>query len=195
MHSSKLIQRSTRSKARVFMFFNATPHTAEEKHASFVVTLGHKMPSPQAIFEHMPRCAGVKKSSRVPKRQVVLRLPVPFWARWVLRTVQSLPHLNVKERGPLPIPIASIQRPKLGTFPIFRLVSMLICPFRAEIVRWVSESMRPFEIVNDRGFQCLMKTGRPDYYIPSPSTVSRDVKQVFIRVRKRIAKMLQVSYR
>jgi hypothetical protein len=62
---------------------------------------------------------------------------------------------------------------------------------RAEIVRWVSESKRPFNIVNDRGFQCLMKTGRPEYYIPSPSTVSRDVKQVFVNVHKCIAKMLQ----
>ncbi|KAG2741624.1 hypothetical protein P692DRAFT_201842237 [Suillus brevipes Sb2] len=41
---------------------------------------------------------------------------------------------------------------------------------KAEIVRW---------------------TGRPEYYIPSPSTVSRDVKLVFVRTRKRIAKMLQ----
>jgi hypothetical protein len=36
-----------------------------------------------------------------------------------------------------------------------------------------------------------MKTGRPEYYIPSPSTVSRDVKKVFVNVRKHIAKMLQ----
>lgn len=36
-----------------------------------------------------------------------------------------------------------------------------------------------------------MKTGRPDYYIPSPTTVSRDVKKVFVNVRNRIAKMLQ----
>jgi len=63
---------------------------------------------------------------------------------------------------------------------------------RAEIVRWVSESMRPFNIVNDRGFQCLMKTGRPGYYLPSGSTVSRDVKEVFKMVRSRVAKMLQV---
>lgn len=62
---------------------------------------------------------------------------------------------------------------------------------RAEIVRWVSESLCLFEIVWDRGFQCLMKTGRPEYYIPLPSTVSCDVKLVFINVRKRIAKMLQ----
>jgi hypothetical protein len=64
---------------------------------------------------------------------------------------------------------------------------------KAEIVRWVSESMRPFEIVEDRGFQCLMKTGWPEYYIPSRTTVSRDVKQVFANTQKRIATMLKVS--
>lgn len=37
----------------------------------------------------------------------------------------------------------------------------------------------------------LMKTGRPTHYIPSPATVSRDVKNVFVRCRERIAKMLQ----
>jgi hypothetical protein len=30
---------------------------------------------------------------------------------------------------------------------------------KAEIVRWVSKSMRPFDIVEDRRFLCLMKTG------------------------------------
>ena len=47
--------------------------------------------------------------------------------------------------------------------------------------------------MKDRGFQSLMKTGRPAYHIPSPETVSRDVKKVFVQVRKRIAKMLQVG--
>jgi hypothetical protein len=64
---------------------------------------------------------------------------------------------------------------------------------RAEIVRWVSKNMRPFSIVGDRAFLSLMKTGRPEYYIPSPSTVSRDVKLVFRNARKRMAKMLQVG--
>ena len=36
-----------------------------------------------------------------------------------------------------------------------------------------------------------MKTGRPNYYIPSPTTVSRDVKKVFVNAQKRITKMLQ----
>jgi hypothetical protein len=60
------------------------------------------------------------------------------------------------------------------------------------MVRWIAESKRPFQIVNDRGFQSLMKTGRPGYRIPSAETISRDVKTVFTRVRKKVAKMLQV---
>ena len=62
-----------------------------------------------------------------------------------------------------------------------------------EFVRWVTESNRPFQIVNDRGFRSLMKTGRPQYYIPSAETLSQDVKNVFVRVHGRIAKGLQVS--
>jgi hypothetical protein len=65
----------------------------------------------------------------------------------------------------------------------------------AEFVRWVAESNRPFQIVNDRGFRSLMKTGRPEYHIPSAETLSRDVKNVFVRVRERISKMLRVSDR
>ncbi|KAI1789295.1 hypothetical protein LXA43DRAFT_893148 [Ganoderma leucocontextum] len=37
----------------------------------------------------------------------------------------------------------------------------------------------------------LMKTGRPGYHLPSPSTVARDVKEVFKKTRSRVAKMLQ----
>lgn len=52
---------------------------------------------------------------------------------------------------------------------------------RVEIVRWVSESMQLFKIVNDYGFQSLVKMGRPEYYIPLPTTVSHDVKKVFVK--------------
>ena len=37
-----------------------------------------------------------------------------------------------------------------------------------------------------------MKTGRPDCYIPSAQTLSRDIKNVFRRVRERIGKYLKV---
>ena len=62
---------------------------------------------------------------------------------------------------------------------------------RAEMVRWVCEDLRPFQIVKDRGFQCLMKTGRPEIYIPSPETISRDVRLIYAHTRERLAKMLQ----
>ncbi|KAK6974469.1 hypothetical protein R3P38DRAFT_2584231, partial [Favolaschia claudopus] len=50
--------------------------------------------------------------------------------------------------------------------------------YSAEHVRWVSESLRPFAITKDRGYRRLMKSGRPLAFIPSPSTIARDVKLV-----------------
>ncbi|KAI6016602.1 hypothetical protein BKA83DRAFT_4465309 [Pisolithus microcarpus] len=38
------------------------------------------------------------------------------------------------------------------------------------------ESLRPYEIVRDHGFQCLMKTGHLEYYLPHPSTVLHNIK-------------------
>lgn len=64
---------------------------------------------------------------------------------------------------------------------------------RIEIVRWIAESKRPFFIVKDRGFRDLMKTGRPEYRLPSPATVSRDVKHVFVRMRSHLAAKLKVN--
>ncbi|KAL1724711.1 hypothetical protein EV714DRAFT_222565 [Schizophyllum commune] len=62
---------------------------------------------------------------------------------------------------------------------------------RAECVHWMVESFRPFALVEDDGFKRLMKTGRPEHYLPSRSTVSRDVKRVFVQTRSRIAQWLQ----
>lgn len=64
---------------------------------------------------------------------------------------------------------------------------------RIATVRWVTQEQRPFSIVSDLGFRELMRTGRPSHYIPSPATVSRDVRQVFAIARGRIALMLKVS--
>ncbi|GBE80100.1 putative AC transposase [Sparassis crispa] len=62
---------------------------------------------------------------------------------------------------------------------------------RAEIVRWVSESLRPFTIIEDHAYQSLMKTGQPEYWIPSCWTVARDVHKVFACCWAHVAKMLQ----
>jgi hypothetical protein len=108
---------------------------------------------------------------------------------------QLLLHFRSKEREKSRTHIGSIQKLKPSKHPSWPLhFEPTDNRFdRAEIVRWVSENTRPFSIVSDRGFKNLMKTGRPDYYLPSPSTVSRDVRVVFARSRQRIAALLRVS--
>ena len=88
---------------------------------------------------------------------------------------------------------ANTQERKSGMYHLvpFRCEQMLKLLERAEMVRWVCEDLRPFQIVKDRGFQRLMKTGRPEIYIPSPETISRDVRLIYARTRERLAKMLQ----
>lgn len=44
--------------------------------------------------------------------------------------------------------------------------------------------MRPFSIVEDDGFKSLMKTGRPETYLPSRRMVARDVEEVFKKTRE-----------
>lgn len=64
---------------------------------------------------------------------------------------------------------------------------------RADHARWMAESKRPFNLVKDRGYHRVMKNGHPAHYIPSDRSVARDVRQVFIKTRAKIAKGLQVS--
>ncbi|KAJ7447000.1 hypothetical protein FB451DRAFT_1054786, partial [Mycena latifolia] len=46
--------------------------------------------------------------------------------------------------------------------------------------------LHPFVIAADRGFRYLMRSGRPTMWIPSPSTIARDVKVLFQKTRERI---------
>ncbi|TFK79414.1 hypothetical protein K466DRAFT_472998, partial [Polyporus arcularius HHB13444] len=52
-------------------------------------------------------------------------------------------------------------------------------------------SFRPFAVATDPGFLRLMKTGRPGMYIPSPTTISRDVKITLAGGRLRLSGMLR----
>jgi hypothetical protein len=65
--------------------------------------------------------------------------------------------------------------------------------YRVAFICWVVESNRPFQIVNDPGFRMLMKTGRPDCYIPLAEMLSRDVKNIFVWVCACISKTLKVK--
>lgn len=106
-------------------------------------------------------------------------------------------HLRGKGKGKLPTvtdntPVRKRGESMAGFDGISSTVTDVIIG-RAEIVRWVAENLHPFKIVENQSFHTLMKTGRPEYYLPSADTVSRDVRHVFTRTRNRIAKMLRVS--
>ena len=99
---------------------------------------------------------------------------------------QLLQHLSEKEKERSHTPIINTHTQKQGTKNL--LLKLLLMSdarrCRSEIVCWVSESLCPFEVAEDRGFKSLMKTGRPELYLPSPSTVSRDVRLVFVHTRQ-----------
>lgn len=147
--------------------------------------------SQPATWQNMSRVVGVRLHTRLPKMQKQQSPHVKGWLQVFYRLAQSPLHLNERARARCHIHTGNIQRQRRSEYITQWSNCKLMALIRAEIVRWVSESLRPFEIVNNRGFQCLMKMGHPEYYIPSPSTVSRDVKLVFVNVRKGIAKMLQ----
>ena len=55
----------------------------------------------------------------------------------------------------------------------------------------MAESTHLFNIVNDNGFQCLMKMGRPKYYLPKPAVVLCDVWKAFVQVWQKLVEKLQ----
>jgi hypothetical protein len=62
---------------------------------------------------------------------------------------------------------------------------------RAHIVKWVTESNRPSEIIGDRELRELLTAGRPKLELPSSTTIRRDIKASFARCRDRIATLLR----
>ncbi|KAF9064680.1 hypothetical protein BDP27DRAFT_1155391, partial [Rhodocollybia butyracea] len=64
---------------------------------------------------------------------------------------------------------------------------------RVVTARWVSESACPFNIVKDRCYHWLQREGRPERYIPSRETVSRDVKKLYTCTKEKLAKELQAQ--
>jgi hypothetical protein len=61
----------------------------------------------------------------------------------------------------------------------------------ARIVKWVTENNRPANIIKDRELRELLTAGRPHIELPSPDTISRDIKASFNKCRERIATLLR----
>jgi hypothetical protein len=49
----------------------------------------------------------------------------------------------------------------------------------AHFVKWITKNNRPTSIVKDQELRELLTAGRPNMVIPSPDTISRDVKASF----------------
>lgn len=104
-------------------------------------------------------------------------------------------YLNGLAKGRLHTHTNNIQKLRPSMWSVNRdpLMTLEVFFDRAEIIRWVLENVHPFVVVKDQGFQSLIKMGWPEYYIPSPSTVSHDVCLVFACTCQWISKMLHVS--
>ena len=61
----------------------------------------------------------------------------------------------------------------------------------AHLVKWVTESNRPVNIVDDRE---LLSAGRPQLEIPSRDILSRKIHLAFSKASERIGKLLRVSF-
>ncbi|KAG6825117.1 hypothetical protein H0H92_004643 [Tricholoma furcatifolium] len=62
---------------------------------------------------------------------------------------------------------------------------------RARIALWCSENNHPMKIVTDRQLATLMKAGHPGMTIPSPATISRNIKTAFEASHLQIDKLLR----
>jgi len=138
---------------------------------------------------------GCRECCQMPERLRALMSSENRLSMAIYRVGQSLHCLSRRVREVWHTPITNIHTQKQGTVRIWHaetLADMNMC-WRAEIVCWVTENLHLFQIIEDQGFQCLMKTGRPVYYLPSARTVAWDVQEVFIRTQQQLAKMLSIS--
>ncbi|OJT01922.1 Zinc finger BED domain-containing protein RICESLEEPER 2, partial [Trametes pubescens] len=93
---------------------------------------------------------------------------------------------SIKKNGSITAAIKHKGKGETYSHRLFTKIEM-----RTECMKWVMESLWPFQIVRDPGFLRLVKMGRPGYYVPSPSTVSRNARVIFVHTRVRLAHFLR----
>ena len=65
--------------------------------------------------------------------------------------------------------------------------------FRAHIARWCAEISHPHRIIKDHQFDILIKAGYPGTSLPSPMTVSHNIRATFECCYEHIDTILKVS--
>ena len=181
------------------MNLRVVPNTARERartHIWFDISLIRKTRHRPKVFGFMPSIAGVWRLWRNRRRRQIPHRRGMHSRRRTSVMDQSQQYLNERAKEKLRTRIDPTLRMRPGTFIYLQYLWHMIDSDgtdSCEIVKWVSQSMRPFSIVKDEGFKTLMKTGRPNHYILKRRTVARDVRYVFKKTKIRIAKILQVS--
>ena len=193
MHYSSQCQQLLKKMVTVPMNSSVARNDAK---AWYGTSLTWRMLDRLATSTSMSSHAGVK-------RFWILLIP---WGMQVRSGARSFPsswemgpsqwHFSGKQRGKSHILTVLTHAVRLSKSWIFKMTEQLDGPSdRAEIVCWVSENLQPFSIIEDRGFQSLMRTGFPGgCYLPLHWTVAWDVHLVFAHTCGQIAKMLQVSW-
>jgi hypothetical protein len=66
--------------------------------------------------------------------------------------------------------------------------------FRIKLALWAVQCHRPFAIIADPEFIEILTDLNNKIIVPSPSTLSRDVKEIFSMSRLKVASILQVCF-
>ena len=64
---------------------------------------------------------------------------------------------------------------------------------RALLSLWFASGSRPYALVEDVGFRDILYMLNPSVVIPSPHTISRDVKEIYWFARQNLAAFFKVS--
>ncbi|KAH7090084.1 hypothetical protein BKA62DRAFT_626685, partial [Auriculariales sp. MPI-PUGE-AT-0066] len=118
------------------------------------------------------------------------------WGQAVVNDVDDMPDAT-RARELLSKPVsqkltASFERTGKGKITFSSTTLTTYETRRAWTVKWVTEKLRPFAIVDDEAFRVINKLGRPSFELPTSRQVSLDVRTVFEGCRELIREQLMV---
>lgn len=163
MHSSSSCPRLSRLMVSIHMILNIHDKGATSK---YVVILTRGMQNPLITCESTLKNIG---EQRLWPQLMMPKTSTRCAKRWSVNTCvmeQSQHHLSEKAQERWCIPTINTPMLKHGMEAQHYIwVPVDGSFYSTEIVHWVAESLCPFLIVSDQGFQLLMKMRWPEHYI------------------------------
>ena len=106
--------------------------------------------------------------------------------------VLSFVCLHPRAKSPCAILINLILTWESGMLYFYSYNMLIDCSFSVHVVKWVTENNCPVNIINDRELRKMLTVGRSRIELPSPTTISRDIKACFCVSHDHITKLLRV---